>query len=280
MGLVIAGWIASAFVFSTFFMKTMLPLRLVAIASNVAFMTYALLGLAYGDFGRLYPIFVLHACLLPLNVVRLFQLRRVLAAARDAGGEQMVRALAPYLSLEAHQAGKTLFQRGEAADCLYLVQQGTVAIPESEVLLSSGDVFGEVGLFAPQGRRTASAVCTTDCRLLTLDGPKLVELCYQDAKLAVFLARLLAGYVHAETGKSDSKDAGDCHESLPALDGRGAGEAPARRPDRAPDGRAYRADLLGDGQPAAAAAPVYRLTAFPSLPESGAGLVTPRSTRS
>jgi len=49
----------------------------------------------------------------------------------------MVRALAPYLSLESHQAGETLFRRGEAADRLYLVQQGTVAIPGSEVALSS-----------------------------------------------------------------------------------------------------------------------------------------------
>jgi hypothetical protein len=29
---------------------------------------------------------------------------------------------------------------------------------------------------------------------VTLNGPKLLELCHQDAKLAVFLARLLAGY--------------------------------------------------------------------------------------
>jgi hypothetical protein len=204
MWLVIAGWIASALVFSTFFMKTMLPLRLVAIASNVAFMTYALLGLAYGDFGRLYPIFVLHACLLPLNVLRLRQLRRVIAAVSDATGDQVVRALAPYLSREAHQAGETLFRRGEAADRLYLVQQGTVTIPEAGVALSPGDVFGEVGLFAPHGRRTAGAVCATDCRLLTLSGQKLVELCYQDAKLAVFLARLLAGYVYVETNESGS----------------------------------------------------------------------------
>lgn len=116
----------------------------------------------------------------------------------------MVRALALYLGLEKHQAGETLFRRGEAAHRLYLVQQGTVEIPESEVALSVGDVFGEVGLFAPEGRRTASAVCATECRLLTLSGPKLVELCYQDAKLAVFLARLLAGYVSVETGKSAS----------------------------------------------------------------------------
>ena len=202
MWLVITGWIAAALVFSTFFMKTMLPLRLVAIASNVAFMTYGLLSIAYGDFGRIYPIFVLHTCLLPLNVVRLIELRRVIAAVNDAGGEQVVRALAPYLSVETHQADETLFRRGEAADRLYLVQQGTVAIPEAGIALSPGDVFGEVGLFAPHGRRTAGAVCATDCRLLTLTGPKLLELCYQDAKLAVSLARLLASYVYVDTGKS------------------------------------------------------------------------------
>jgi hypothetical protein len=195
MWLVIAGWTASALVFSTFFMKTMLPLRLVAIASNVAFMTYALLGLAYGNFGRLYPIFVLHACLLPLNVLRLRQLRRIIAAVNDATGNQVIRALAPYLKLETHQADETLFRRGEAADRLYLVQQGTVAIPETGVALTAGDVFGEIGLFAPHGRRTAGAVCATDCRLLTLSAPKVLELCQQDAQLAVFLARLLAGYV-------------------------------------------------------------------------------------
>jgi CRP/FNR family transcriptional regulator, cyclic AMP receptor protein len=193
MWLVIAGWIAAALVFSTFFMKTMLRLRLVAIVANVAFMTYGLLGLAYGDFGRLYPIFVLHTCLLPLNVVRLVELRRMVAAVRDAGGEQVARALAPYLSVETHRADETLFRRGQAADRLYLVQQGTVAIPEAGVALSPGDVFGEVGLLAQHGRRTAGAVCVTDCRLLTLSGPKLLELCYQDPRLAISLARLIAG---------------------------------------------------------------------------------------
>jgi len=69
------------------------------------------------------------------------------------------------------------------------------------------------------GRRTAEAgeAHRTGCRLPgadaassaqvshpALSGPKLVELCYPDAKLAVFLARLLAGYAYAETGKSGS----------------------------------------------------------------------------
>jgi CRP-like cAMP-binding protein len=61
-------------------MKTMIPLRLIGIASNVAFMSYALLGLQYGVFGQLYPILFLHAGLLPLNVIRLRQVRRLVHA--------------------------------------------------------------------------------------------------------------------------------------------------------------------------------------------------------
>jgi hypothetical protein len=71
MAIVIAAWIVALLVFSSFFMKTMIPLRVVAIASNVAFISYALLGLRYGIFGRVYPILVLHSALLPLNAVRL-----------------------------------------------------------------------------------------------------------------------------------------------------------------------------------------------------------------
>src|SRR5918996_1619433 len=101
MWLVIAGWFASALVFATFFMKTMVPLRLVAIASNVAFTTYALLGLTYGVFGRLYPILVLHVCLLPLNVMRLRQLRGLVRAVRTTSDEGALEALIPYMKTES-----------------------------------------------------------------------------------------------------------------------------------------------------------------------------------
>jgi hypothetical protein len=65
------GYLASLLVFSTFYMKTMLPLRGVAIASNIAFMTY---GLA----GGIYPVLVLHVLLLPLNCLRLHQMQRLI----------------------------------------------------------------------------------------------------------------------------------------------------------------------------------------------------------
>ena len=95
MWIVVAAWLAAFLVFSSFFMKTIVPLRIVAMVSNVAFIVYGLLGLAYGAFGRVYPILVLHSCLLPLNI-----------------------------------KGDILFRQGEPADRLYLLQSGQVGFSE------------------------------------------------------------------------------------------------------------------------------------------------------
>ena len=58
------GFIASGLVLAAFGMKDMVNLRIVAICSNVAFITYALLL-------DLPPILILHVILLPLNGWRL-----------------------------------------------------------------------------------------------------------------------------------------------------------------------------------------------------------------
>ncbi|HWM80850.1 MAG TPA: hypothetical protein VNQ56_02205 [Pseudolabrys sp.] len=61
------GYLASLFVFGSFGCRTMVPLRALALASNVAFMTYAVRN-------QLTPVLVLHALLLPTNIVRLGQI--------------------------------------------------------------------------------------------------------------------------------------------------------------------------------------------------------------
>jgi hypothetical protein len=60
------GYLAACLVFAAFGMKEMIPLRLVALCSNLAFIIYAL-GL------ELTPVWLLHAGLLPLNGWRLWQ---------------------------------------------------------------------------------------------------------------------------------------------------------------------------------------------------------------
>jgi hypothetical protein len=63
------GYLACALVLATFSMKSMRPLRVTAIASNIAFLVYAFSI-------HLPPIFVLHGILLPLNIFRLAQVER------------------------------------------------------------------------------------------------------------------------------------------------------------------------------------------------------------
>ena len=74
------GYLASTLVFATFYMKTMMPLRTVAIASNVAFITY-------GYLGGMAPILILHVALLPLNLWRLHQTQQLVKRVPSCNGE-------------------------------------------------------------------------------------------------------------------------------------------------------------------------------------------------
>jgi hypothetical protein len=65
------GYAASAAVLATFCTNTMCSLRIIAVMSNVLFMSY-------GYFGNLRPVLVLHAILLPMNLMRLIQMRRAI----------------------------------------------------------------------------------------------------------------------------------------------------------------------------------------------------------
>ncbi len=64
----ILGYAASCAVLATFLMRTMVPLRLVAILSNILF-------LAFGYIQHIYPVFFLHVALLPINTWRLVAVR-------------------------------------------------------------------------------------------------------------------------------------------------------------------------------------------------------------
>jgi hypothetical protein len=61
----INGYAAALAVLATFLMTTMIPLRVLALASNVLFVSY-------GYFNEILPVLVLHAILFPVNLHRLF----------------------------------------------------------------------------------------------------------------------------------------------------------------------------------------------------------------
>ena len=150
------GWAAAGFTLLTFSMRTMLPLRVSAIVSNVFFISYA-------GFGGLYPVLVLHLLLLPFNVLRLAELlrtRRSIARARQG-------ALDPKVLRGMTTARKTfaqddmVFRKGDPPDFIYDILSGRVGLEGVDVELGPGEVFGEMP-FSPtpapgRSRRAASS---------------------------------------------------------------------------------------------------------------------------
>lgn len=179
------GYLASALVLLTFCMRTMMPLRLFAIGSNVAFIVYAVMA-------ELYPVLVLHAILLPLNIYRTISLMRLLRRVRDAArGDLSIDWLKPFMSRIQMPEGRVVFRRGDVADRMYFLVSGEVDLPEIGVRLEPGVLFGEIAMFAPDGARTASAVCRTDTEMLWITSEDLMQICYQQPAVSFHLLRLI-----------------------------------------------------------------------------------------
>jgi CRP/FNR family transcriptional regulator, cyclic AMP receptor protein len=179
------GYAASATVLATFCMSTMIPLRVVALASNVLFM-------AYGYADHLYPVFFLHAILLPVNALRLVQFYRLVREMRDAPRKDLsVQSLLPYMARRKFSAGETLVRKGERADRLYYLVDGEVEVIEISKVLHAGVVVGEIGVFAPNQQRTATIVCRTDCNMLELTESKAKQLYFQDRSFGFAVLQLI-----------------------------------------------------------------------------------------
>src|SRR6185312_7579047 len=120
----LAGYAASLTVFATFCMTTMLPLRIVALISNVLFA-------AYGYFDALYPVLILHLALFPVNLWRLAQVFRVVSA---RGGQEARKfdftALRDYMTERRLRAEETLFSRGNKADEMFYIVSGELIVTE------------------------------------------------------------------------------------------------------------------------------------------------------
>jgi CRP/FNR family cyclic AMP-dependent transcriptional regulator len=180
----LAGLIAAAFVFSSFYMKTMIPLRSAAIASNVAFLFYSVpLGL--------WPIAILHGALLPLNLLRLFQLRRLVRRLRNVkAGEFNIAVLMQFMTKQRFPAGHVIIQRGDKADVAYYLASGRVEVPAYGVVLEPGAFFGEIGIFMPDKVRPSTVVCLTDVEVYAIDARNVVSAFTQEPGFAVHLIGL------------------------------------------------------------------------------------------
>jgi CRP/FNR family transcriptional regulator, cyclic AMP receptor protein len=196
------GYMASSLVLVTFCMRTMLMLRAVAICSNVAFV-------AYGIGAGIYPVLLLHAILLPLNVSHLIRMVWILSRAKRAAAADLSPVwLQPFMQLRHVRSGETIFKKGDHADTLYMIGSGEVILPEIRQRLASGDVFGEVGLFAVDRLRTQTAVAVTDLDLFWISSAELKKLCERNPGLTLYLLRLVASRLVANAARASSETPG------------------------------------------------------------------------
>jgi len=179
------GWGAGTLVLATFYLRTMIPLRAVAVVSNIAFV-------AYGTASGALPIVVLHCLLLPLNAVRLCEMRSLIKRVKIASrGDLSVAMLVPYMKIRQAPAGTTLFAKGDHAGELLYILKGSVRIESKDVLVQPGQLVGEMGLFSPGQLRTDTAICASDVEYGSVSEERMWELLYQNPQFGAHLLRLV-----------------------------------------------------------------------------------------
>lgn len=184
---------AGAFVLVSTTVKTMIPLRWLAIASNVGFV-------AYGALHPSYPMLFLHAALMPINVYRLIEMKRLTRRVEEvsAEGEFLGVWLKPYMRSAKLRAGTELFHQGDHADRLYLLASGSIELVEVGISLPPGEIFGEIAFFAPDRSRSVTARCSEDSTVLSIDENTVRQLFYQNPAFGFKMMELVASRLSAD----------------------------------------------------------------------------------
>jgi hypothetical protein len=180
------GYAAGLLTFIAFFMKDSLRLRQVAIVSNVFYAIYA------ADV-HLLPTLILHIALFPVNCVRMVQIareRRLIARAL-ATAEISPEWLTAFMDRRRVPAGTVLFRRGDPSDAMYFLAEGRLRLEELGIDLEPGALFGEMGLFAPGGKRTQTVLATMTSFVYVMRRHEAMSLYRRDPSFGIYLIRLI-----------------------------------------------------------------------------------------
>jgi hypothetical protein len=172
------------FFVATLMVRTIVPLRVIGIISNVFF-------IAYGALAGSASTFFLYLLSLPINAIRLRQMLGLVRKARvSAQGDLSMDWLRPFMSPRKYRNGDVLFQKGDAAKEMFLTVTGKFLVTEINVELPPGRMMGELGFVDPKNRRTQTVECIEDGDVLTITYEKLLELYFQNPEFGYYLLRL------------------------------------------------------------------------------------------
>jgi CRP-like cAMP-binding protein len=174
----------AVFFVATLMVRTIVPLRVIGIISNVFF-------IAYGALAGSASTFFLYLLSLPINAIRLRQMLSLVRKARvSAQGDLSMDWLRPFMNPRKYRKGDVLFHKGDAAKEMFLTVTGKFLVTEINVELPPGRMMGELGFVDPKNRRTQTVECIEDGDVLTITYEKLLELYFQNPEFGYYLLRL------------------------------------------------------------------------------------------
>jgi CRP/FNR family cyclic AMP-dependent transcriptional regulator len=165
-------------------MRRMIPLRMAAIGTNVLFIIYSILA-------GVYPTLYLHLILLPLNAYRLREmLRLVKEVSLAAKGTLTLDWLKPFTHTRNYESGEVVFHKGDDATNMAFVVRGKFKLSELGLELGTGALIGELGLLAPDNRRTQTLECIQKGQLLVISYDEVRQLQVQDPLFGLYFLEI------------------------------------------------------------------------------------------
>ena len=138
--------LGAVFFVATLLMRTIVPLRVSAIISDLFFVGYAVLAHSV-------TTFILYNLLLPINIVRLYQMLKLVKKARiSAQGDLSMDWLEPFMARRKHRRNDVLFRKGDPANEMLFTVTGRFLTPFAH---RKCGIFGrEPGISPPWRRKT------------------------------------------------------------------------------------------------------------------------------
>ena len=196
----LAAYAGIGFTFLSFLMKGMLPLRALALGGNISF-------IVYGVYEWLPPSLILNCALLPINLKRLWDIRKLSEEIKRATEQSPVSSwLLPHMTRRAFKPGEVLFNKGDKANEIFYIASGEVSVDGRTEPIGAGELVGEIGLFSPDRDRTRTVTCRTDGVLYYMTDETIYQLYYQHPAIGFYLMRLVAQRLLRDVG---AKELGD-----------------------------------------------------------------------
>lgn len=193
------GFLASAFVVAGYTMRTMIPLRIFGILTNVVLIAYALPQ-------HHYPIVALHMLLLPLNIYRLREMLLLVREVKKSVNSDLSMAwLKPFMNERKCKTGEVLFYKHEKAEEMFYIVSGRYKLVESGIELPIGAIVGELGMLSPSNKRTQTLECIEGGLILSVTYQKVQELYVQNPAFGFYFLRLVSARLFQNVGKLEAQ---------------------------------------------------------------------------